>query len=138
MVPYTKRRHFVLFPAFVENKLGKKMFDEIKSVYKGKVVDPLNPESVRVNKIMRDIVEAHQHPVLSSVHGEKARKKKGKVSNINKFKWEVIVVKDRTENALCLPGGKIVINSGLLRHFEEDAEIAAIIGHEVCFYAISL
>lgn len=34
-------------------------------------------------------------------------------------------------NAFCLPGGKIVVFTGLLEHFKTDAKIATIIGHEV-------
>ncbi|KAL8143163.1 hypothetical protein V2J09_016195 [Rumex salicifolius] len=45
--------------------------------------------------------------------------------------WEVVVVDDPMVNAFCLPGGKIVVFTGLLRHFTTDAEIATVIGHEV-------
>ncbi|KAK4363412.1 hypothetical protein RND71_018653 [Anisodus tanguticus] len=65
-------------------------------------------------------------------------RKKGKekgsepnTSHIEGLKWEVIVVNDPVVNAFCLPGGKIVVFTGLLEHFRTDAEIATIIGHEV-------
>ncbi|KAJ4951337.1 hypothetical protein NE237_028169 [Protea cynaroides] len=45
--------------------------------------------------------------------------------------WEVLVVNEPIVNAFCLPGGKIVVFTGLLDHFRSDAEIATIIGHEV-------
>lgn len=45
--------------------------------------------------------------------------------------WEVLVVQEPVVNAFCLPGGKIVVFTGLLEHFRTDAEIATIIGHEV-------
>ncbi|KAG0489171.1 hypothetical protein HPP92_007982 [Vanilla planifolia] len=45
--------------------------------------------------------------------------------------WEVLVVRDDMVNAMCLPGGKIVVFTGLLDHFRSDAEIATVIGHEV-------
>lgn len=45
--------------------------------------------------------------------------------------WEVLVVNEPVVNAFCLPGGKIVVFTGLLDHFRSDAEIATIIGHEV-------
>jgi predicted Zn-dependent protease len=41
------------------------------------------------------------------------------------------VVNEPVVNAFCLPGGKIVVFTGLLEHFRSDAEIATIIGHEV-------
>ncbi|CAN6480320.1 unnamed protein product [Victoria cruziana] len=45
--------------------------------------------------------------------------------------WEVIVVNEPVVNAFCLPGGKIVVFTGLLNHFKSDAEIATVISHEV-------
>lgn len=45
--------------------------------------------------------------------------------------WEVLVVNEPVVNAFCLPGGKIVVFTGLLEHFRTDAEIATIIGHEI-------
>ncbi|CAN4080782.1 unnamed protein product [Withania somnifera] len=51
--------------------------------------------------------------------------------HIEGLKWEVLVVNDPVVNAFCLPGGKIVVFTGLLEHFRTDAEIATIIGHEV-------
>ncbi|GAB2265317.1 hypothetical protein Dimus_000381 [Dionaea muscipula] len=47
------------------------------------------------------------------------------------LKWEVLVVQEPVVNAFCLPGGKIVVFTGLLEHFKTDPEIATIIGHEV-------
>ncbi|KAF3433089.1 hypothetical protein FNV43_RR24191 [Rhamnella rubrinervis] len=52
-------------------------------------------------------------------------------SHLEGLNWEVLVVKEPVVNALCLPGGKIVVFTGLLDHFRSDAEIATIIGHEV-------
>ena len=41
------------------------------------------------------------------------------------------MVNDHLVNAVCLPGGKIVVFTGLLEHFRNVEEIATIIGHEV-------
>jgi hypothetical protein len=43
----------------------------------------------------------------------------------------VIVVNKDILNAFCLPGGKIVVFTGLIKHFPNDAEIATVLGHEV-------
>ncbi|XP_072952844.1 mitochondrial metalloendopeptidase OMA1-like [Typha angustifolia] len=51
--------------------------------------------------------------------------------HLDRLNWEVLVVRDDTVNAFCLPGGKIVVFTGLLDHFRTDAEIATVIGHEV-------
>lgn len=47
------------------------------------------------------------------------------------FNWEVLVVNEPVVNAFCLPGGKIVVFTGLLEHFRTDAEIATVLGHEI-------
>lgn len=53
-------------------------------------------------------------------------------SHLEGLNWEVLVVKDPMVNAVCMPGGKIIVYTGLLDHFRTDAEIATVIGHEVC------
>ncbi|GMI76553.1 hypothetical protein like AT5G51740 [Hibiscus trionum] len=68
---------------------------------------------------------------------EKSRKKNQETgsqpatSHLAGLNWEVLVIKEPVVNAMCLPGGKIVVFTGLLEHFRSDPEIATIIGHEV-------
>ena len=45
--------------------------------------------------------------------------------------YEFAVLNDSTPNAWALPGGKIAINRGLLVENESEAELAAVLGHEV-------
>lgn len=181
-VPYTKRTHFVLLSSSLEQHLGESSFKSVKSQYKGKILPPLHPESIRVQKIAQDIVEAVQKglrkeqvwtdigysseesaappeavrafgveeenwvgedkwrkedEILDDGWVQQSRKKgqemgvKSQTSHMEGFKWEVIVVNEPSINAFCLPGGKIVVFTGLLNHFRADAEIATIIGHEV-------
>ena len=41
------------------------------------------------------------------------------------------MINDGTVNAWALPGGKISINRGLLSTLENEAELAAVLGHEI-------
>lgn len=45
--------------------------------------------------------------------------------------YEFTVVNDSTPNAWALPGGKIAINRGLLMELNNEAELAAVLGHEI-------
>lgn len=45
--------------------------------------------------------------------------------------WEFVVLNNSVPNAWALPGGKIAINRGLLVELEDEAELAAVLGHEV-------
>ncbi|MGE3318753.1 MAG: M48 family metalloprotease [Candidatus Berkiella sp.] len=45
--------------------------------------------------------------------------------------YEFVVLNDSVPNAWALPGGKIAVNRGLLTHLENEAELAAVLGHEI-------
>jgi predicted Zn-dependent protease len=47
------------------------------------------------------------------------------------FKWEVSVVDSPQVNAFCLPGGKIVVYTGILPYTQNEAGLAAVLGHEM-------
>jgi len=50
---------------------------------------------------------------------------------LNDYKWEYNLVDDKTVNAWCMPGGKIVFYTGILPIAQNETGIAAIMGHEV-------
>lgn len=48
-----------------------------------------------------------------------------------KLPYEFKVLNSSVPNAWALPGGKVVINRGLLTELESEAELAAVLGHEI-------
>ena len=48
------------------------------------------------------------------------------------YKWEFTLIDDpKMVNAFCLPGGKIVVYTGILPIAKDDAGLAVIVGHEI-------
>src|SRR5262249_12826832 len=47
------------------------------------------------------------------------------------FVWKVSLIRKNEANAFCLPGGKIVVYTGILPLTENDAGLATVLGHEV-------
>lgn len=47
------------------------------------------------------------------------------------YKWEFNLVNDNTVNAWCMPGGKVVVYSGLLPVTQDETGLAVVMGHEI-------
>lgn len=47
------------------------------------------------------------------------------------FQWQVSLIRDPQINAFCLPGGKIVVYSGILPVAQNAAALATVLGHEM-------
>jgi predicted Zn-dependent protease len=55
----------------------------------------------------------------------------GQTDYLNGYSWEYKLVEDKQVNAWCMPGGKIVVYSGLLPVTQTEAGLATVLGHEV-------
>lgn len=45
--------------------------------------------------------------------------------------WEFVVIMRPEPNAMVVPGGKVIVHSGLLDIMQSDEELAAVLSHEV-------
>jgi len=68
-------------------------------------------------------------PVAQAV--ERVGKSVASVSEEPDLPWEFVVIDRPTNNALPLPGGKVFIYRGLLAEMTNEAQLAAVLAHEV-------
>lgn len=127
-VPFTLRKHTLLLPVFAELLLGQFSFSQVlqQPQYRGKALPPDHADSKLVQRIAERIISA-----VEEGHGGGFQK------HIRKFDWEVVVLDDPTVNAFVLPGGKIVVFTGIIKLMNRDEDmLATIIGHE-CAHALA-
>jgi predicted Zn-dependent protease len=47
------------------------------------------------------------------------------------YNWEFKLVESKEKNAWCMPGGKVVVYTGILDIAQDDAGLAVVMGHEI-------
>lgn len=56
---------------------------------------------------------------------------KGLSNRLEGYQWEFNLVNENTVNAWCMPGGKVVVYSGLLPVTQTEGALACVMGHEI-------
>lgn len=56
---------------------------------------------------------------------------KGLKDQIANYKWEFNLVESKEVNAWCMPGGKVVVYTGILPVTKNEAGLAIVLGHEI-------
>lgn len=111
------RSQFLLMPASTVDKMSAQAYSE--TLTKAKQKSTLNADKAmynRVNGISQKLIK--QVGVFRT--------------DAVKWDWEVNVEKNDQLNAYCMPGGKIMVFSGLVEKIKAtDDELAAVIGHEI-------
>jgi predicted Zn-dependent protease len=106
--PVSKKTEFVLMSEKQELELGRKMAQEVERVMP--LLDKKDP-------LVRYVDFVGQHIAA--------------VSDRKDLYYRFHVVDDATINAFALPGGYIYIHRGLLNHMNSEAELAAVLAHEI-------
>jgi predicted Zn-dependent protease len=70
-------------------------------------------------------------PELEMVKRVASRLAKATGKSGSGFDWDVSLIRDQHVNAFCLPGGKIVVYTGILPVAESEAGLATVLGHEM-------
>ncbi len=78
-------------------------------------------QSAQVERVGRRIADATERYLRDNGLGK----------DVSAFAWEFNLVQDKEINAFCMPGGKIVVYTGLMGLIFSDDELAVVLGHEV-------
>lgn len=107
--PVTGKKEFTIMSPAQEVAQGEQLYDSYQQQQGGRYsVDP--DLTLYVNQV-----------------GQKL----AKVSDRADLPYEFVVLNNSVPNAWALPGGKIAINRGLLTLLDDEAQLAAVIGHEI-------
>jgi metalloendopeptidase OMA1, mitochondrial len=112
------RSQLVAFGPAQEAQLGAQAFQEVlqtSDVVRG------GPAVEAVTRLAQQLAAAAERPEVLEHFKLKPQK----------FDWDARVVRDRQMNAFCLPGGKIVVYTGILPVAETESALAAVMGHEI-------
>jgi predicted Zn-dependent protease len=55
----------------------------------------------------------------------------GQSERVEGFEWEFNVINENTVNAWCMPGGKVVVYTGILPVTQDEQSLAVVMGHEI-------
>lgn len=89
---------------------------------------------LKENKIITGTAEAKSVEVVGlkiKTAAEKYLAYLGQSNYLNGYQWEYKLVEGKEVNAWCMPGGKIVVYSGILPITKDEAGLATVMGHEV-------
>jgi predicted Zn-dependent protease len=113
------RRQLVNMSPEQEYRIGAQAFREVLSksdvVESGPVVDA-------VRGVGQRLARAAEDPELRKLF---------RVRPDARFGWDFRVVRSREANAFCLPGGKVVVYTGILPVCQTEGGLAAVMGHEI-------
>ncbi len=89
---------------------------------------------LKENKVVQGTVDAKRVESIGIKIKDAAEKYLASIGQnqyLNDYRWEYKLVDSKDVNAWCLPGGKIVVYTGILPVTKDDAGLATVMAHEV-------
>ncbi len=117
-VPITGRRQLNLIPSSQMLGMSFQQYDQFLKEHK---VITGTPQAKMVERVGRRIQKAVER--YFAEHGMSNR--------LSGYKWEFHLVQDPQVNAWCMPGGKVVVYTGILPITKTEAGLAVVLGHEI-------
>ena len=119
-VPITGRSQFNTVPDSVINSMALQEYNNfLKSPENKLSTDPEKTAMVqRVGERIADAVELYmnEHGLADQIAG---------------YEWEFNLIDSDQKNAWAMPGGKVVVYTGILEVAQNDAGLAVVMGHEI-------
>ncbi|HEY8569141.1 M48 family metalloprotease [Microbulbifer sp.] len=136
-----------MFPRSIANRLlATAIAASVTAGFAGCAVNPVTgkKELSLMSQSQEVALGAQQYPKAQQTQGgeylvdpalqsyvSNVGQKLAKVSDQPQLPYEFVVLNNSVPNAWALPGGKIAVNRGLLVLLEDEAELAAVLGHEI-------
>ena len=117
-VPITGRRQLSLIPA---ESLLPMSFNEYQDFLSKHQVVGNTEQAQMVKRVGRRIQQAV----------ERYFSDRGMSSQLKGYAWEFNLVEDKGINAWCMPGGKVVVYTGILPVVRDETGLAVVMGHEI-------
>lgn len=118
-VPLTGRKQLSLVP---ESEMIAMSLTSYSDFLKGNPLSTDNTNIALVQEVGKNISEA----VIKYFADNNL------TSRLNGYQWEFNLVKnDTTPNAWCMPGGKVVVYSGILPYTKDKNGLAVVVSHEI-------
>ena len=115
----TGRKQLNLVP---ESEMQTMALSQYKSFLStNKVVAANNANALMVKRVGSKIAAAIQQYYASQ----------NNANALSNYKWEFNLVENNEVNAWCMPGGKVVVYTGLLKVTQNETALAIVLGHEI-------
>ena len=118
IVPVTGRRQLNMIPDSTMLSMSYQQYDDF-----------LKNNKKSTNKQQTGLVKKVGHRVQKAV--EKYLADNGMADRVSDYNWEFNLVESPEQNAWCMPGGKVVIYSGILPLTKSETGLAVVMGHEI-------
>ncbi len=117
-VPITGRSQLNLIPGSSMLSMSLQQYDTFLKEHK---LSADKKQTEMVKHVGARIQEAVERYFASS----------GMSSRLSGYQWEFNLVEDKEVNAWCMPGGKVVVYTGILPVTQGEAGLAVVMGHEI-------
>lgn len=112
----TGRKQFIFIPDSMINSMA---LNEYESFLGEAKLSKDTEKTAMVERVGNNIVDA------VNKYGQQLK------IDTSSFNWEIKLVEDDTVNAWCMPGGKIVVYTGILKYANTEDKLAVVVGHEI-------